>query len=228
LSETILKRSGSIAAKRQRSYYVIGYIEGKILKKEDERVLVLANQVGYEILLPAFVMENIAANKVGDEIALYVFYQQTERQPKPILIGFNLEAEKEFFQNFISVEDIGPLKAVKALNIPVREVARAIESRDVQSLTRLKGIGVRTAQKIIATLEGKMGKFALIRKEEKDEIPVVEDFSEQVYKVLVKQLGHRSADAKRMIAEALKRNRDIATPEELFEEVYRGEQKSNS
>ena len=202
---------------------MIGYIEGKILKKEEERVLVLANQVGYEVLLPAFVMESMAGYQVGDEIALYIYYQQTERQPKPILIGFNLEVEKEFFQYFISVEDIGPLKAVKALSIPVREVARAIENRDVQSLERLKGIGARTAQKIIATLEGKMGKFALIRKEEKKEIEVVEDFSEQVYQVLVKQLGHRAADARRMIADALKRNQEITTPEELFEEVYRGE-----
>jgi Holliday junction DNA helicase RuvA len=203
---------------------VIGYIEGKILKIEDERVLVLANQVGYEILLPAFVMQKIGANKIGDEIALYVYFQQTERQPKPVLIGFNLEAEKEFFQYFISVEDVGPLKAVKALSIPVREVARAIENRDVHRLTQLKGIGNRTAQKIIATLEGKMGKFALIRKEEQKEIQVLEDFSEQVYEVLVKQLGHRISDAKRMISDALKRNRAITTPEELFEEVYRGEQ----
>ena len=202
---------------------MIGYIEGKILKIEDERVLVLANQVGYEILLPAFVMQKIGANKVGDEISLYVYFQQTERQPKPVLIGFNLEAEKEFFQYFISVEDVGPLKAVKALSLPVREVARAIENRDVHSLTQLKGIGKRTAQKIIATLEGKMGKFALIRKEEKKEIQVVEDFSEQVYEVLVKQLGHKMSDAKRMIGDALKRNRAITTPEELFEEVYRGE-----
>lgn len=202
---------------------MIGYIEGKILRIEDERVLVLTNQIGYEILLPAFVMEHIAANKVGDEIALYVYYQQTERQPKPILIGFNLEAEKEFFQHFISVEDVGPLKAVKALSVPVREVARAIENRDVRSLTRLKGIGARTAQKIIATLEGKMGKFALIRKEEKREIEIVEDFSDQVYEVLVKQLGHKTSVAKRMIADALKRNREIKTPEELLDEVYRGE-----
>ena len=204
---------------------MIGYIEGKILKKEDERVLVLANQIGYEILLPAFVMEGLATQKVGDDIALYIFYQQTERQPKPILIGFNLEAEKEFFQFFISVEDIGPLKAVKALGVPVREVARAIENRDVHSLTQLKGIGTRTAHKIIATLEGKMGKFALIRKEEKKEVEVVEDFSEQVCQVLVKQLGHRTTDAKRMINSAFKRNRAIRTPEELLEEVYRGEQK---
>jgi len=204
---------------------VIGYIEGKILKKEDERVLVLANQVGYEILLPTFVMEGLVTKKVGDDIALYIFYQQTDRQPKPVLIGFNLEAEKEFFQFFISVEDIGPLKAVKALDVPVREVARAIENRDVHSLMQLKGVGTRTAQKIIATLEGKMGKFALIRKEEKKEVEVVEDFSEQVCQVLVKQLGHRTTDAKRMINSAFKRNRAIRTPEELLEEVYRGEQK---
>lgn len=203
---------------------MIGYIEGKILKIEDDRVLVLANQVGYEILLPAFVMQKIDTHKVGDEIALFVYFQQTERQPRPVLIGFNLEAEKEFFQYFISVEDVGPLKAVKALSIPVREVARAIENKDVHSLTQLKGIGKRTAQKIIATLEGKMGKFALIRKEDKKEIQVVEDFSEQVYEVLVKQLGHKMSDAKRMISDALKRNRAIRTPEELLEEVYRGEQ----
>jgi Holliday junction DNA helicase RuvA len=203
---------------------MIGYIEGKILKKEDERVLVLTNQVGYEILLPTFVTEGLVTKKVGDDIALYIFYQQTDRQPKPILIGFNLEAEKEFFQFFISVEDIGPLKAVKALDVPVREVARAIENRDVHSLTQLKGIGTRTAQKIIATLEGKMGKFALIRKKERKEIAVEEDFSEQVFQVLVKQLGHRTTDAKRMINSALKRNRAIRTPEELLEEVYHGEQ----
>ena len=203
---------------------MIGYIEGKILKMEDERVLVLANQVGYEILLPAFVMETIKPQKAGDEIALYVFYQQTERQPKPILIGFNLEAEKEFFQSFISVEDIGPLKAVKALSVPVSEVARAIENRDVRSLTRLKGIGARTAQKIIATLEGKMGKFALIRKADEREMNVAEDFTEQVLEVLVKQLGHKTSDAKRMIADAFGRKQAIDSPEELLDEIYRGEQ----
>jgi Holliday junction DNA helicase RuvA len=202
---------------------MIGYIEGKILKKEDERVLVLANQVGYEILLPAFVMETIKPQKAGDEIALFVFYQQTERQPRPILIGFNLEAEKEFFQAFISVEDIGPLKAVKALTVPVSEVAQAIENRDVQWLTRLKGIGSRTAQKIIATLEGKMGKFALIRKTDQPETKEVEDFPGQVFEVLVKQLGHKAPGAKRMIADAMKRKPSIASPEELLDEIYRGE-----
>ena len=202
---------------------MIGYITGKILKIEEDRILVLANQIGYEVLLPAIVMQAFGNKNTGDEISLYIYYQQTERQPKPILIGFELEVEKEFFQLFISVEDIGPLKAVKALEIPVREIAAAIESRDAAKLTRLKGIGNRTAQKIIATLEGKMGKFALIRQAEQKIAPVAADFSQQVLDVLVQQLGHKNADARKMITGALKRNKSISTPEELFEEVYRGE-----
>ncbi len=202
---------------------MIGYLEGKLLKKEDDRILLLANQVGYEIMLPANVMETFRTKAVGDAVSLFIFYQQTERQPKPVLIGFNLEVEKEFFQHFISVEDIGALKAVKALSISVREIARAIESKDVHALKRLKGIGDRTARKIIATLEGKMDKFALIRKAEKVEVPAIEDVSKQVLDVLVSQLGYRIRDAKRMIAEAMERNSAMTTPEELFEEVYRGE-----
>ena len=202
---------------------MIGYIEGRILNKEEDRILVLANQIGYEVLLPAIVMESLQNKEIGEEISLYIFYQQTERQPKPVLIGFNLEVEREFFQYFISVEDIGPLKAAKALTVPVREIATAIEAGEINQLTKLKGIGRRTAQKIVATLAGKMGKFALIRADDrKTELPV-EDFSKQVLDVMIKQLGHRMGDARQMIDRALKRNSAIKTAEELFEEVYRGE-----
>lgn len=202
---------------------MIGYLEGNLLRKGDDRILVLANQVGYEVLLPAFVMDTIRAKSVGDPVSLYIYHQQTERQPKPVLIGFNLEVEKEFFQYFISVEAIGAIKAVKALNIPVRDIARAIESKDLKKLKQLKGIGDRTARKIIATLEGKMDKFALIQKSPKEDVPIIEDLSQQVLDVLIDQLGYKKKDAKQMIIDAMERNSTISTPEELFEEVYRGE-----
>jgi holliday junction DNA helicase RuvA len=206
---------------------MIGYLEGTLLKKRDDRILVLANQIGYEILLPAFVMDTFRAKSVEDHVSLYIYYHQTERQPKPVLIGFNLEVEKEFFQYFISVEAVGVLKAIKALTIPVREIARAIESKDVSKLKRLKGIGDRTARKIIATLEGKMDKFALIQPSQKVEVPGVEDLSQQVLDVLVEQLGYKTTAAKQMVIDAMKRNSAISTPEELFEEVYRGENVRN-
>ncbi len=203
---------------------MIGYLEGKLLKKESERILLLVNHIGYEILLPPIVMETLNTRLVGDEITLYIYFHQSERQPKPVLIGFNLEIEKEFFQYFISVEDIGPLKALKALTMQVREIARAIESKDAAALTQLKGIGSRTAQKIIATLEGKMNKFALIRKSEQPHASVSDDLAQKVIDLLVLQLGYKQSEAKVMVGEAMKRNRFITSPEELFEEVYRGEE----
>ncbi|RJQ70954.1 MAG: Holliday junction DNA helicase RuvA [Desulfobacteraceae bacterium] len=202
---------------------MIAYIEGRLLKKDDDRILLLANQVGYEIMVPAFVRETLQAKQVGDAVALYIYYHQTERQPKPVLIGFNLEAEKEFFQHFISVDAIGPIKAAKAMTVSVRDIANAIECEDLDCLKRLKGIGLRTAQKIIAALKGKVGKFALIRQADLPSIPETEDFVQPVLDVLIAQLGHKPSDAKRMVSQALQRDGGIKTPEALFEEVYRGE-----
>jgi holliday junction DNA helicase RuvA len=203
--------------------FMIGYLEGKILKIDEDRILLLAGPIGYEVLLPAFVMETLRGREVGDEVSFYIYHQQTERQPKPVLIGFHLEAEREFFQRFISVADVGPLKAVKALTVSVRDIARAIEAGDAGKLQQLKGIGSRTAQKIIATLQGKMDKFALIRKADEPQPEPLSDFSVGVMEVLVKQLGHKKGEARRMIAAALQRNPAVSTPEALFEEVYRGE-----
>jgi len=202
---------------------MIGYLEGKLLKKEEDRILLLVNQVGYEVILPATVMQSVTGAEIGDDLSLFIFYHQTERQPKPVLIGFTNEEQKAFFQLFISVEDIGPLKAVKALERPVQEIAIAIESKDSTTLNRLKGIGSRTAQKIIASLQGKMDPF--ISPEflpEAEEGAPADRLAQQVMEVLVTQLGYKAAEAKRMIQKAIRRNRAIKTAEDLFEEVYRG------
>ncbi len=203
---------------------MIGYLEGKLMKKESDRILLLVHQIGYEVLVPVVVMETLAAKNAGDEVCLYIYYYQTERQPKPVLIGFNLEAEKEFFQYFISVEAIGPLKAVKALTISVGDIAHAIESGDVKALKRLNGIGDRTAHKIVASLQGKMNRFALIQTDGSEPpAPANEDFSQMVMDVLVSQLGYKTTDARQLIDDAVKRDPAINTAEALFDEIYRGQ-----
>jgi len=205
---------------------MISFLAGKLLKKDENRVVVLANGIGYEVLLPSIVREtynNKKAGEDGEQVELHIFYHQSERQPKPMLVGFNFDVEKEFFERFIKVEDIGPTAAVKALVLPVPEIARAIEERDIKVLTRMKGIGKRTAEKIVATLNGKVGKFALMREEMLPVTVEPEDFKRQVEDVLVKQLGHKRGEASQMISEALKRKPGIGSPEELFEEVYRSQ-----
>ena len=155
---------------------------------------------------------------------MYISFHQTERQPKPVLVGFKNELDKEFFELFISVEDIGPMAAIKALTRPVREIARFIEEKDTKALRQLKGIGERKAEKIIATLKGKVAKYALIPEVV---LPgeVVDDFRRDVEHVMITQLGHKVLEARKMIEEAMKRNPTISSSEELFEEVYRGQKK---
>ena len=207
---------------------MICYIEGKLLKKEDDRVVVLANGVGYEVLLPAIVrrsFNSLEAGEDGEKVRLHISYQQSERQPKPLLIGFNTEPEKEFFEKFITVDDVGPSTAVKAMTVSISDIATAIENRDGRAIQRLKGVGGRTADKIIAALHGKVGKFALMLEDRPPPVEEAEDLSSQVEEVLVRDLGHRASEARRMVQEALKRNPSISTPEELFEEVYRGEKR---
>ncbi len=201
---------------------MIGYLEGKILQKDEERVLVLVHHVGYEVYLPAIVMKALSGKVCGEDVQLYISYQQSERQPKPLLIGFLNPTDKAFFQEFISVEDIGPTKGMKAMTLPVSEIAAAIEKNDVHKLQTLKGIGPRTAQKIVASLKGKVLHFVEDRAAPSPVADVQDEITEPVMMVLVEQLGHKPADAKRMIGEALKRNSNIQTPEALLEEIVRG------
>lgn len=201
---------------------MIAYLEGRILDLDDERLILLANQVGYEVMLPVSVRTELATKTVGDPVSLYIYYHQTERQPKPVLIGFHNEADKAFFQLFITVEAIGPLKALKALTRPVAEVAAAIEDKDIKTLSSLNGIGKRTAQKIVATLEGKVAPFAAAeRMPEPAAEGLPDDQRQLVQSVLVEQLGHRPMEARRLMAEALARAPDIRTAEALFDAIYR-------
>ncbi len=205
---------------------MISFLEGRLLDSSEDRITLLVNGIGYEVLIPAFVMNEIKKDMKSEnrELKLYISYNQSERQPKPVLVGFKHSAEKKFFELFISVEDIGPSAAIKALVRPVREIARAIEEKDTTALRQLKGIGERKAEKIIATLKGKVAMFALMREVEALPEPV-EDFRKEVENVLVNQLGHKLMEARKMIEEAMKRNSRISSSEELFEEVYRGQRK---
>ena len=207
---------------------MISYLEGTLLKKSEDKIVILCQGIGYEVHLPAIVRQTYNsknAGEDGDRIKLHIFYHQSERQPKPMLVGFNLDVEKEFFEKFIKVEAIGPIAAVKALVLPVNVIAQAIEERDVKTLERLKGIVKRTAEKIVATLNGKVGKFALVKEELIPSTIEPEDLRRLVENVLVKQLGHKRSEALTMVDEALTKNPGITTPEELFEEVYRRQQK---
>ena len=139
---------------------MISFLTGEIRNIFPEKSIIEINVsgVGYEVSLPTFVMDEVinSGKKNGEKINLEIYYHSTERSPKPLLVGFNNQLEKLFFEKIIQVEGVGPLKAVSALIFPVAIVSQAIEDEDISILNQMPGIGARAAQKMIATLKGKL------------------------------------------------------------------------
>ncbi len=139
---------------------MISFIQGEILKflSNPKRIVLLVNGIGYEIYIPEYLNNYFVENKISlnSELSLEVYYHVTERQPKPLLVGFISFADKEFFEQLIQVEGIGPIKAANSLIFPINIIANAIESEDVSLLEQMPGIGSRAAQKIVASLKGKL------------------------------------------------------------------------
>ncbi len=204
---------------------MIGYLRGRVLRRGDGMVLLEAGGVGYEVSLPPVVADALPAGD-GATLELFISYHATANQPRPVLVGFLREVEQEFFERFITVDGLGPTKALRAMVHPVHTIADAIERRDVAFLRRLPGIGGRTAEKVVAALNGKMGKYALLRESAGPVKAGEPDFREEVIEVLTRQLGHRAAEARRMVDEAIRRAPQLDSAEALFQEVYRLEREA--
>ncbi|HEX2500913.1 MAG TPA: Holliday junction branch migration protein RuvA [Methylomirabilota bacterium] len=185
--------------------------------------------VGYEVVLPPVVARGLDALAAGDgsegaELELVIYYHATRDQPRPVLIGFARDVEREFFERLITVKDVGPLVAARALVAPIPEIAEAIVRKDERFLRRLPGIGPQKCRNIVAQLEGKVAKYALLPREDVPPSPPREETDELrglVRDVLVRQMGLRPGEADQAIREALARRPGIEAPEALFEEIYR-------
>lgn len=199
---------------------MIGYLRGRVLRRTEGMVLLEVGGVGYDVSLPPVVEAALSA-AAEEPLELFISYHATANQPKPLLVGFLREVEQEFFERFITVDGVGPTRAVRAMTRPVHEIADAIERRDAAFLRRLPGFGSRTAEKVIAALHGKMGKYALLVGAAGPARPEVPDFKQEVIEILTRQLGHRAVEARRMVEEALARAPGVESAEALFQEVYR-------
>jgi Holliday junction DNA helicase RuvA len=143
---------------------VISHLRGTLARKNAaaSSVELDVGGVWYEVELPAFVWQALEAAEAGDSLELETFYFVTANAPIPRLIGFQRETEREFFKKLVSVPNVGPTTATKALAMSVSIIARWIEGGDTVSLSKLPGIGKRTAETIVAQLRGKVTEEALL------------------------------------------------------------------
>ena len=205
-------------------------ISGKLIEKKTDSIVLDANGICYEVLIPGAVMQCLENSVQLEEMVSLITYHYLQVEPSkgfPVLIGFLNEIEKEFFEKFITVSGIGPKAAVRALKMPISMIARAIDMGDLAYLKSLPGIGEQRAKEIIAKLQGKVGKFGLIQDAGMHGQEVLRgknDIQEEAMGVL-SQLQYKKFEAKNMLNEALKRNPEIKTAEDLLNEVYKQKSK---
>ncbi|MGE5196990.1 MAG: Holliday junction branch migration protein RuvA [Deltaproteobacteria bacterium] len=203
---------------------MIARICGKIVEKGNNYLILDAGGICYEVFIPATVMQRLDDSSSPEgkiSLITYHYFQTEPSRSTPVLIGFLNHIEKEFFEVFITVSGIGPRAALKALNKPISEIARAIDEADAEFLKSLPGIGQQRAREIIAKLQNKVGKFGLIQDgSPKEQVAGTSDIEEEAMAVLM-QLEYKKAEAVNMIKKALERNVNIQTTEELLNEVYK-------
>ncbi len=133
---------------------MIGSIRGKIILKTEKFLIAETNGVGYKINVSADVLSK--TKKVGEEIFLFVHTHV--REDVLDLYGFLNQEELEFFEMLLNVSGIGPKSALAILGIAsIATLRKAIGTSDTSYLTKISGIGRKTAEKIVIELRDKIG-----------------------------------------------------------------------
>lgn len=203
---------------------MISRVCGKIVEKGNNYLVLDTGSICYEVFIPQTVMQRLdeSINSDGSlTLKTFHFLQGDQSKTIPVLIGFLNDIEKDFFQIFITVSGIGPRAALKALNKPISQIAKAIDEGDLVFLRSLPGIGEQRAKEIVAKLQNKVGKFGLIRDDKvRTQARETKDFQDEVLAVLT-QLGYKKPEAANMLKKALEISPEIQSTEELLNVVYK-------
>jgi Holliday junction DNA helicase RuvA len=137
---------------------MIGFLKGRLALKQPPTVLVDVNGVGYELEAPMSTFYGLPA--AGEPVALYTHL--VVREDAHILFGFGTDAERRLFRGLLKVSGVGPKIALGILSgASVDDFLRIIEAEDVAMLTRIPGIGRKTAERVIIEMRDSAQKFAV-------------------------------------------------------------------
>jgi Holliday junction DNA helicase RuvA len=134
---------------------MISHLNGKLVEKNPTNLIIECAGVGYDVKISLTTFSSIGSNE-----AIQLFTQFIVREDAQLLYGFSTKEEREMFNYLISVSGIGPNTAMIMLSslIP-SEIANSIASEDVKTIQSIKGIGIKTAQRVIVDLKDKMTKW---------------------------------------------------------------------
>lgn len=181
---------------------MIGYLKGQILAKSQGRLLLLVQDIGYEV----FVAEPLLLElKIGEDQELYI--HQNIKEDSSDLYGFKTLPELELFRLLLSVNGIGPKSALAILHIAsVADVEESIARGDAGLLTKVSGIGQKIAQRVVLELRNKVGFIDSGRFGHSDEIDALMalGYSLAQAREALKQVPPEISESGERIREALK------------------------
>ena len=176
---------------------MIAHLRGKLLAKHPNQAIVETAGVGYDVTISVPTFSDLPA--VGGEIALHIHTHV--REDAIALYGFLRSAEKLLFEKLITVSGIGPKLAITILSgMPADEMVGAIRGNDVARLTRIPGIGKKTAERMVLELRDKLPEATAAKIAATPPISATE---EDVLSALV-NLGYQRAAAERALEASMK------------------------
>jgi holliday junction DNA helicase RuvA len=176
---------------------MIAHLRGKLLAKHPNQAIVEAGGVGYDVTISVPTFSDLP--QMGSEVALHIHTHV--REDIIALYGFLRSAEKKLFEKLITVSGIGPKLAITILSgMPADEMVNAIRGNDIARLTRIPGIGKKTAERMVLELRDKLvvekiGEIATA--------PALSPVEEDVLSALV-NLGYQRAAAEKALASVAK------------------------
>ncbi|KAB8198237.1 Holliday junction branch migration protein RuvA [Lysobacter maris] len=184
---------------------MIGRLKGILVHKQPPWLVIDVNGVGYELEAPMSTFYDLP--ELGREVALFTHYAQKEDSVS--LYGFMRESERRLFRDVQKVSGIGARIALAVLSgVSVDEFARLVQAGDVTALTRIPGIGKKTAERIVVELRDRAADLAGGGAAASGGIPA-DAQSEAV--IALQQLGYKPAEAARMAKAAFENGDDAAT-----------------
>jgi holliday junction DNA helicase RuvA len=176
---------------------MIAHLRGKLLAKHPNQAIVETAGVGYDVTISVPTFSDLPA--VGGEIAMHIHTHV--REDAIALYGFLRSAEKMLFEKLITVSGIGPKLAITILSgMPADEMVGAIRGNDVARLTRIPGIGKKTAERMVLELRDKLPETAAAKIAA---TPPVSATEEDVLSALV-NLGYQRATAEKALEASMK------------------------
>ena len=137
---------------------MISYVRGALDHKEPNRVIVDVNGLGYEIFVPLSTYQELPA--IGDQVKLLTYHHVREDTMQ--LYGFLSSEEKEIFELVLSISGVGTKVALGILSsISVNAFRSAVAQGDMKALTKISGIGKKSAERLVLELKDKIGKVRI-------------------------------------------------------------------